>query len=253
MPPHPRTAAARPAPRLGLASPRALSAVASIGVHAAALACAGFLAFGSGGGGERPGFRGEIVYAPPAEPPEFASEREPSFEIELPEAGEPQLVESAIVAPEPVREPAPPPVAVSELDARLEIDRAVARWRRPRPPSGSRDASGGPVAASAAPAVFAVAPPPPDTLAEPVDAPPPAYPRLSVRLSEEGAVLLRITVGADGAVRAVAVVESSGSERLDGAAVECVRGWRYRAATHAGVPIESDVLHRVTFELERAR
>lgn len=61
-----------------------------------------------------------------------------------------------------------------------------------------------------------------------ISAPPPSYPALARRRGEEGRVTVRADIGSDGIPRNVGVEVSSGSAALDAAAVEAVRGWRFR-------------------------
>lgn len=82
-----------------------------------------------------------------------------------------------------------------------------------------------------------------------LDNPKPAYPLMSRRLGEQGTVLLRVTVGEQGEVRAVALEESCGHARLDEAALRAVRHWRFLPAQRAGVAVTSSVLVPVTFSL----
>lgn len=82
-----------------------------------------------------------------------------------------------------------------------------------------------------------------------LDNPKPAYPLMSRRLGEQGTVLLRVTVGEQGEVRAVALEESCGHARLDEAALRAVRQWRFLPAQRAGVAVTSSVLVPVTFSL----
>jgi protein TonB len=78
------------------------------------------------------------------------------------------------------------------------------------------------------------------------------YPSPSIRLGEEGSVLLELLVAPDGRVRAATVVESSGHARLDQAAVaEALRAWRLRPATLDGVPVDSRHRIRVQFRLDQ--
>lgn len=64
------------------------------------------------------------------------------------------------------------------------------------------------------------------------------YPIESVRLREEGLVILRVCVAADGSVDEVELVESSGYPRLDDASIRMVTGrFQYNPATQNGVPI----------------
>jgi len=63
----------------------------------------------------------------------------------------------------------------------------------------------------------------------------------------EGAVTVRAFVLADGAVRTVEVARSSGSDILDRAAVEAVRGWQFAPATRDGVPQDAYVTFDVRY------
>jgi periplasmic protein TonB len=63
------------------------------------------------------------------------------------------------------------------------------------------------------------------------------YPPISVRLGEQGVTKIGFTITTDGHVENVHVVGSSGSERLDNAAVGCAASWRYKAAVKEGAPV----------------
>ncbi|HYM70885.1 MAG TPA: TonB family protein [bacterium] len=90
---------------------------------------------------------------------------------------------------------------------------------------------------------------------------PMAYPgdafRLTVRRQDlgaslavvgtEGTVALRVLVLADGTVRGVEAVESSGAGVLDRSAVEAVRGWQFAPATRDGAPIDAYVTLRIRY------
>jgi periplasmic protein TonB len=79
----------------------------------------------------------------------------------------------------------------------------------------------------------------------------PPYPPASIRSSEEGALALDVLVGTDGHVKDAKVARSSGSARLDGAAMnEAKTRWRLRPATRNGVPFEQWLTLRVVFRLE---
>ncbi len=78
----------------------------------------------------------------------------------------------------------------------------------------------------------------------------PVYPLLARRMGEHGRVLMRVLVSAQGTVDAVEIRTSSGSRRLDGAAQEAVRSWRFQPARRGEVPLESWVLVPVVFNLE---
>ena len=63
------------------------------------------------------------------------------------------------------------------------------------------------------------------------------YPAISMRLGEQGTVTVSFTIGADGSVSDPKVLQSSGSERLDQAALQCVPSWHYKPAVEAGKPV----------------
>ncbi|MCP9760254.1 TonB family protein, partial [Aquitalea sp. S1-19] len=63
-----------------------------------------------------------------------------------------------------------------------------------------------------------------------LDNPAPSYPERSRERGEEGRVVLRVEVGADGRVRDIAILQSSGFPRLDRAARDAVERWRFTPA-----------------------
>jgi protein TonB len=81
-------------------------------------------------------------------------------------------------------------------------------------------------------------------------APKPAYPALSRELGEEGVVLLRISVGAGGQFEQVQLLRSSGFIRLDRAARDGVRSWRFDAAWQGGQPVADSIDIPVRFRLD---
>jgi len=79
----------------------------------------------------------------------------------------------------------------------------------------------------------------------------PAYPMSSIRNNEEGALSLSILIGIDGRVRDAKVVQSSGSAKLDQAAInEAKTRWHLKPATRDGVAFEEWLTLRVVFRLE---
>lgn len=63
------------------------------------------------------------------------------------------------------------------------------------------------------------------------------YPVEAKRNDIQGSTTLRFTIGADGTAHDIAVVETSGSDMLDQAAIECAKGWTYRPAMQGDKPI----------------
>lgn len=83
-------------------------------------------------------------------------------------------------------------------------------------------------------------------------APKPPYPALSRELGEEGVVLLRVSVGAGGEFEQVQLLRSSGFIRLDRAARDGVRSWRFDAAWQAGQPVAASIDIPVRFRLDES-
>jgi periplasmic protein TonB len=77
------------------------------------------------------------------------------------------------------------------------------------------------------------------------------YPALSLRLGEQGTTLLAFHIAVDGSIKDVSVATSSGSERLDEAAVKCASRWRYKPAIgESGAPIEVPWKAQVVWDLK---
>jgi periplasmic protein TonB len=66
--------------------------------------------------------------------------------------------------------------------------------------------------------------------------PKPIYPAISRRLGEEGTVTLKVLIGADGSAKEVRLSRSSGFERLNDAALDAVKRWRFVPGKRNGVP-----------------
>jgi protein TonB len=111
-----------------------------------------------------------------------------------------------------------------------------------------------PAPPSPAPIEVAPQPAPPVMTAARFDAdylanPKPAYPVASRRLGEEGKVVLRVHVGAEGAPLAVEIKHSCGFSRLDEAAKAAVERWRFVPARRGGEAIDSWVSVPIVFSL----
>jgi protein TonB len=79
--------------------------------------------------------------------------------------------------------------------------------------------------------------------------PAPAYPSQARRLGEQGTVLLKVHVTAEGEADRVQVQDSSGSQRLDRAALEAVRDWRFVPARQGDRAIAAWVVVPIRFKL----
>jgi protein TonB len=147
------------------------------------------------------------------------------------------------IAPLPVVEP--PPVVAPDLPRVVEVPTITL------PPD----------VATFAPKVVAPAPvvaaPPGDALVAPrfdaayLDNPAPAYPAMSRRQHEEGRVTLRVRVGADGRAESVEIAASSGFDRLDRAAQDAVRRWRFVPARLGPDAVAAYVNVPIAFSLDR--
>jgi protein TonB len=192
---------------------------------------------------------------PPPPPPEPAAPAPQLAEAPPPEPAReapPPTPEAALpVPPQPPAEPQPEPTAPVQTAA------AAPRPPRPaRPPAASGpmrlDAGIGalPDPSFGAQAMGAVVPPGTESGRRNA---PPDYPAESRRRGEEGVVRLALRVGIDGRVEDAQVATSSGFPRLDQAAVEAARRWRFRPATQGGLPVAATLPTAVHFRLTDAR
>jgi TonB family protein len=79
---------------------------------------------------------------------------------------------------------------------------------------------------------------------------PPKYPAAALADRAEGTVLLRVLVAIDGSPAEVRIERSSGDARLDAAAQNKVRDWRFNPARREGQAIAGWVQVPVTFSLD---
>lgn len=121
------------------------------------------------------------------------------------EADRPELVETA--PPPPPQADLPDPVAESD-------------GAPPAPPTPAADSEPRPL---------------------PGQTPAPSYPSSAFRRGETGVVLVRATIDSEGRPRDLEVARTSGSRRLDRAAVSGVRQWRFAPAMRDGQPVEATV------------
>jgi len=80
----------------------------------------------------------------------------------------------------------------------------------------------------------------------------PRYPAASRRGHEQGTVLLSVLVSTDGRVAEVSVARSSGFARLDKAALEAVREWRWSPVLRDGSPVMVRGMVSVGFDITRS-
>ena len=71
------------------------------------------------------------------------------------------------------------------------------------------------------------------------------YRRRPIFIPAEATTIVSYHIGIDGAVKNVAVTQSSGISELDQAATECMSSWRFYPATQNGQPVEMDKVQQV--------
>lgn len=75
------------------------------------------------------------------------------------------------------------------------------------------------------------------------------YPPIAQRLNQEGEVTVQFHISADGSVSDPSVVQSSGHDLLDQAALRCVPSWRYKPAMANGAAVETTWKAVVKFKM----
>lgn len=155
--------------------------------------------------------------------------------------------------PEPPMPPKPRPVEKRPVPVRPpEPVQIAAPAESPAPPT---------IAVPPAPTFVEPAPPLPPASAQVqsvqprfdadyLDNPKPAYPPLSRRMGEEGRVVLRVQVATNGLPTEVAIQTTSGSARLDQAAFEAVRRWKFVPARRGDETVAAWVLVPIVFSLK---
>ncbi len=83
-----------------------------------------------------------------------------------------------------------------------------------------------------------------------LDNPAPAYPAESRQAGEQGKVLLRVLVNANGNVDQITLRKSSGHARLDDAAMDTVKQWSFVPAQRASQAVSAWVVIPISFSLE---
>jgi protein TonB len=165
-----------------------------------------------------------------------------------------------VARPAPVTPPPVPVIAVPEATPAPRPEattapREVAPSPAPAPIAPPAPVAAAPTAPPSPPPAAAPAPTPVPVVAPRFDAaylsnPAPAYPSIARRMGEQGRVILRVVVTADGRAERVEVRTSSGSERLDRAALEAVTRWRFVPARRGEEAVSASVLVPINFSLD---
>jgi protein TonB len=164
---------------------------------------------------------------------------------------------SMITLPQPLPAVQPAPPKPRKVEITIPIQRAIAPPLEAPSQTAISVASPPPASAEPVETEAAAAPqePPAPLVLPRFDAaylqnPAPAYPALSRRTGEQGKVLLRVVVRPDGAPETVELRQSSGAARLDEAALEAVRKWRFVPARRGDMPVTAAVIVPVVFTLQ---
>ncbi|WP_374568971.1 energy transducer TonB [Ideonella sp.] len=144
--------------------------------------------------------------------------------------------------------PPPPAPVIATTPAVEPAQAAMVVPPSPADPPAPAEPSAPP--APPAPPAPAVARTIPATAVSYLEPPAPVYPLASRRLHEQGEVLLKVEIGTDGRASQVLVSRSSGSPRLDNAALAAVRAARFKPYTENGVPLVVWTTVPIQFELE---
>lgn len=170
----------------------------------------------------------------------------PVLSIDLLTPPAPELPKPEVVPPKPrpmEKRPVPRPVQeVAQLAIPAETPVAAPAVEIPAVPPAPTFAPPAPPAPAA--------PSRPRFDADYLDNPKPSYPSLSRRLGEEGRVVLRVQVAANGLPTNVALHASSGSERLDQSALDTVRRWKFVPARLGNETVAASVLVPIVFSLK---
>lgn len=176
-----------------------------------------------------------FVAAPAAEQPADAAPPTPPVVPPTPKTppilATSRQTESSPAAPSPVTEPA--------VEAAAEDSPA---------PTPAVEASAPANPAPSAPAAASITPP--QFGAAYLNNPRPQYPLAARRLRETGVSLLRVVVSAEGRPVSLAIEKSSGSPRLDTAALQAVRDWKFVPARAGERAVEGTVLVPIHWKLE---
>jgi protein TonB len=78
----------------------------------------------------------------------------------------------------------------------------------------------------------------------------PTYPAISRRMGEEGKLVLRVELDENGRIDDARVINSSGYERLDTAALSAVKSWQCNPSKRNGQPIRAVALQPFNFVLQ---
>ncbi|WP_296753048.1 energy transducer TonB [Thiobacillus sp.] len=171
-----------------------------------------------------------VIPAPP--PPKPVKQAPPPKPVKPPHYH--LAAQAPVASPQEAVEPLPPPEPVVEPPPVVAAPAPVQAPSLPAPPPKPA----GPVTLAAELAVSCP------------ERRPPVYPPMSRRLGETGKVVLRVELDETGRVSTAQVASSSGSARLDAAALAAVKSWRCTPAQRDGQAVRSVATQPFNFTLE---
>jgi periplasmic protein TonB len=199
--------------------------------------------------------------SPPADTVQPAPEATAQPEAAPPLEPEPPApAVSATQRPEPEAEPQPvhdePPPPPPQKPPSRQPATALARKAPTSPPAShaplrsavAEDQQSAAIGSASPATTAALVPPRPVAGMETNRAP--VYPESARRRGEEGRVMLRVDVSAEGTPLDVSVAGTSGHASLDSAALSAVRQWRFIPATQAGRSVAAVAEVPVRFHLD---
>ncbi len=175
-----------------------------------------------------------VKQAEPPKPPPPVNKTPPQQPVMTPPPSPPPVAPAA-AAPEPAPVLAAPATAAAPA--------TVVNTPTPAPVAAPTPSASVP----AAPAKVEL----PNSKADYLHNPPPDYPRMSVRRGEQGQVILKVLIGADGVPQKAELQTSSGFERLDKAALDAAMRWRSVPGKRGGVAETMWYLLPMTFNLKK--
>ncbi|WP_088706997.1 energy transducer TonB [Noviherbaspirillum denitrificans] len=221
-------------------SPAPLPAAATILLHAGLIAAvvAGLMTSPSP---DKPAEPLQVRIVPPEPPPVAAP---PTPVQPAPPQPAPPALKKERPAPRPQAETRPAPQAKSTPPVQV--------------PEAAFEAKPGP---AAAPPATVSAPPAPPASPSPVRTSAseasyaatnrtPPYPRIALSNGDEGTVILRVLVTAEGTAGAVEIAKTSGHTLLDESARRTVLSWRFKPATVDGKPVAEWYQVPIPFKLQ---
>lgn len=136
--------------------------------------------------------------------------------------------------PKPQPKPKPQPLPKAVTDPNPAPATALVGTLDPEPAAPS-DPAPAPAATPTAQASTGPTLVQPSSSASYLNNPRPGYPSISRRMGEQGKVMLRVFVSAQGLPEQIEIQQSSGFDRLDKAAVDAVRRWKFVPGSRNGV------------------